>query len=138
MSGRVTAVFGVIVLVCLAGVDYGTATSARAQGQPLGVAEHVMIRLAQVRAAVGLAPPAAVSPSVPAVPTGPATALIEARLAEAQATPDTAAPAPVAAKQPKPQPNRKAKAKKKGAITVGKGTCAKRGGAGKFCTLHSE
>jgi hypothetical protein len=132
MSGRMTTVFGAIVLIALAGLDYGAAANSQPEGQSLGVAEHVMNRFAQAKAALGLAPPPAPEPA--AALSGPATAVIEAAISDAdRLAADVTAPA--AAQEAKPKPEHAKKAAKKGAITVGKGTCAKRGGTGKFCSI---
>ena len=156
MSGRVTAVFGAIVLVALAGVDYGAAANSRPQGHPLSVAAHVMDRFAQAKAAMGFPAPAA-----PVSSAGRAMVAIQAALdltaeqgypADA-AMPDLAAAVGIgdqkaiaamaggafakvaagiegAAPEVAPKPGRA----RAGKITVGIGTCAKRG-AGTFCSV---
>ena len=156
MSGRVTAVFGGIVLMALAGLDYGAAANSRPEGRPLGVAAHVMDRFAQAKAALGFPAPAA-----PVSSAGRAMAAIQAALdltaeqgypADA-AMPDLAAAVGMgdqkaiaamveaefakvaagiegAAPEVAPKPGRA----RAGKITVGIGTCAKRG-AGTFCSV---
>ena len=155
MSVRVAATLGMIVLLAMGAVDYQAAANARPDGQPLSLTAHIMDRAALASAAMGFAMPADMAPVTSA---GKATAAIEAALRQAQGTDrpaDTfaAIPAPVgeqavtaAAKrefgkvvaaidgtEPAPAP-RKARKEKPGTITVGIGTCAKRG-AGKFCSV---
>ena len=83
MSGRVTAVFGGIVLVALAGLDYGAAANSRPEGRPLGVAEVVMDRFAQAKAAMGFAPPPV---SAPVGTAGQAMTLMLATLGQMTGT----------------------------------------------------
>jgi len=150
MSGRMVAAFGGIVLMALAGLDYGSAANGRPQGNPLGVTEHVMVRFAQAKVAVGFAPAPAstdaatgaamaalIEVDVRLAPTMSAEGQIEAALAAAEA--DAAAPPPepdgaaaIEGKGPaaKDRPARK----KPGQITVGVGSCTK-SGAGKFCSV---
>lgn len=152
MSGRVTAVFGGIVLIALAGLDYGAAANSRPEGRSLGVAEHVLDRFAQAKMAMGFAPTPA---AAPVTSVGQAMAAIQSTLqpASGETPPDLAAAvgsgdpeamaaavetefARVAAEiegvapgaAPKPGRSRP------GQITVGIGTCAKRG-AGTFCSV---
>ncbi len=129
MSARTMAVFGVIVVIAVAGLDYGSEANGRTPDDPLSVADHVMTRFAQAKEAMGFgaAPDAEISTKTEALfgtaPPGPAEARIEAALAAADAK-ATNAPAP------KDRPARK----KPGQITVGVGACTK-GGAGKFCSV---
>ena len=156
MSGRVTAVFGGIVLIALAGLDYASAANSRPDGRPLSVTEHVMDRFAQAKAALGFAPNPA-----PVRSAGRLMAAIGAALdqtTEPGHAADTAAPdlaAVVAAGDPNaiaamaegefakvaagiegvaPEVASKPVRAKPGQITVGIGTCAKRG-AGTFCSV---
>jgi hypothetical protein len=152
MSGRITAVFGGIVLMALVGLDYGAAANGRTPDDPLGVTEHVLIRFAQLKQAVGLAPASAPAgggladgavgantavlsgtsaPGSAEGQIGAALAAADAKAAaSAQNEPDPAA----AGKHKDPAPKDRPARKKPGQITVGIGTCAKRSG-GKFCSV---
>ncbi|MGQ0567639.1 MAG: hypothetical protein ACT4OK_21600 [Gemmobacter sp.] len=155
-----TVLFGAIVLLALAGVDYGAAANTRPEGRPLGIGEHVMTRVALAREAIGLSPP---PPAAPATSFGQALAAIQGALGQGNAgqTPpageatraleaaiasgDTqamgaaveaefarvAAELEGASSGAAPKPGR---APRPGTITVGIGTCTK-GGAGKFCSV---
>lgn len=155
MSGQVTAIFGCIVLAAFAGLDYGAAANRRPEGRPLGVTEHVLTRFAEAKEALGFPAPVAVTTAGQAMaaieaalnqtaeqgqPAGDAapdlaaavaagdlravTASAEGEFAKVAAKIDGAAPATA----PKPGHARAGK------ITLGIGTCAKRG-AGKFCSV---
>jgi hypothetical protein len=162
MSGRITAVFGAIVLMAVAGVDYGAEANRRPETRPLGVAEHVMIRVAQAKEAMGFAPAPAAAPvgtvgkgmaqfaalldqmkgkpetgadlppdlaaAVAAGDPEAMAAMVQAEFARVAAELDGASAGAAAASGPAARP---------GKITLGVGTCAKRG-AGKFCSVGGD
>ena len=132
-SGRVTAVFGGIVLVALGGVDYGAAANARPEGSPLSLTQHIMDRFATARVALGLAsPPASAAQSADTAPTDiAAVASGDQKAVLAAAGTEAAKVAAGIEDAPK-----SGHARARG-ITVGIGSCAKRG-AGKFCSVGAD